>query len=97
MPSKSASLPPRFFERQREPEIQDARPQVRAHDDVVRLEVAMHQSARVGYGQSARDFPKQPGLLLETELGGEAVNGKPLDEFHDNGRRVRLHRARRTR
>lgn len=85
---ESATLPTGFFQRQREPEIQDARAQVGAHDNVLRLEVAMHQPSRVSHGQPARDFSQQPGLLLEIKLGRKAVDRKSLHEFHDNRRRV---------
>ena len=83
-----APLPAGFLQRQRETEVQNPRPHVRADDHVVRLEVAMNEPARVGHGKSARHFAQQPRLLLEVELRGKAVERKTLHEFHHDRRRI---------
>ena len=83
-----APLPAGFLQRKRETEVQNPRPQVRADDHVVRLEIAMNESARVRHRKSARHFAQQPRLLLEVELRRKAVERIALDEFHHDRRRI---------
>ena len=85
---EAAPLPAGFFEREREAKIQNARPHVRSHDDVVRLQIAMNQPGGVGRGKSARHFAQQTSLLFEVELRREAVEREPFDKFHHDGRRI---------
>ena len=50
----------------------------------------MDEAAFMGDGESARDFAEEPGLLREIQMGGKAVQGKTLDQFHDDGGRIRF-------
>jgi hypothetical protein len=77
-----------FRQRQRDAEVENARPQVGADDDIVGLEIAMEEAVFMGRCEAARDFAEQLRLLLKIKFGGEAVERKTFDQFHHDRRRI---------
>ena len=50
----------------------------------------MNQPLRMRHRERAGQFLEDARLLREGELLAELVEGKPADQFHDDGRRLRV-------
>ena len=73
------------FGQQRQPEVEDLHPAFGSHDQIARLDVAMHHSLGMSGGQAVGNLARKAESFLQRQetafnLGVEAL---ALDEFHD--------------